>query len=183
MGLFDIQDNITKLRCKDIFKKVPFLNYHNIPYYNGLTFAIIHNSSGEYELKQLDRVIFDKHFSYDILMYDQFVEWLQKFIEEIEKGESLIDPNNIMSDLKTLAEKFIPESSNSLIITAAPTLYDFNIDHHVFKEVYNQYALRNRIGQIGFEVPMHYVKYIYFMFSTKDAPCAFHWFLPIAMNL
>ena len=93
----------------------------------------------------------------------QDVEWVQEFIEEIENGDSLIDPNNIMSELKILAEKFIPESSTPLTITAYPVLYDFNIDHPVFKEVYNQYALRNRIGQIGFETDPWNVKYIYFM--------------------
>lgn len=152
MGLFDIDENIRKLKFKDVFSPVDY----------SITSRL---SSLDLFIKGSD--IF--HLDY-LCTTPELIKLSIDFTKYIFSNNFYFDPEQDLStQLKSVIEKF----TNYDIVIDDKTISFNNKLHHYLARAYGQYLIRTHFGMEAFQHP-ETTTYIHIIIDTD-----IHWFYPI----
>ncbi len=152
MGLFDIDQNIRKLKWKDIVSPVNFSISSRIP--STMLF---------FDGKDISKLTYKKPSKELIKLFDDFSN-------RIFADDFYIDPEEDISS--QLGEVLKDLTDSSFVIDKMLIKLDNHI-HTVFENAYGQFMLRYKLGMEQFAHPER-VSYLHIILDTD-----IHWFYPI----
>ena len=152
MSLFDCEQNIRKIRWKDIVTPVNFSVTSKIP-----------STMMFFDGKDISKLIYKKPT-------EELKELFENFSKQIFSDDFYIDPEKDISS--QLGDVLKSITDRKFVIDDMTIKFDNHI-HHMFENAYGQFMLRCKMGIENFQHPER-VCYLH-IFMDNDI----HWFYPI----
>ena len=152
MSLFDCEQNIRKIKWKDIVAPVNFSVTSKIP-----------STMMFFDGKNIENLIYKKPT-------EELNEIFKNFSKRIFSDDFYIDPEK---DISIQLEDVLKSITDHKFVIDNMTIKFNNHIHHMFENAYDQFMLRYRLGIENFQHPEH-VCYLH-IFIDNDI----HWFYPI----
>ena len=201
MGLFNTEENISKVPVRYLFKKLPdevgFIMTDNeiwiVETETNQTSPIwVTEEEVNQKMIEPNRYTYRVGFETVCEYYDDIRPVIENFKNDFDKlyVETGID-KTIPEQFGDIMKSYLPEHNELGNLEITPTKYfiAFNNDlYPMFKSTYQGYCLRHKLGQRGFDINPDDIGYLHVVIkfngydykNTDNIDRTIHWFYPLA---